>query len=175
MEKINLTGVSGWTDKKSCWKRCRASRWNKNNDQEGCTLWEPLGTGTLTWLVSLVAQVCKLLFFSLLDYILVNTKKPESSFLELSDFFTGDTYRASSNTFWATFPVPLVTQPFLYDVKVWRNDRSSSLCYRWLRWEVVLIEVFTNCFAIQTSKRWNFWNWVSLLAQISDIIDLGHS
>ena len=25
-------------------------------------------------------------------------KKPESSFLELSDFFTGDTYRASSDT-----------------------------------------------------------------------------
>ena len=27
-----------------------------------------------------------------------DTKKPESSFLELSDFFTGDTYRASRDT-----------------------------------------------------------------------------
>ena len=40
--------------------------------------------------MSLVAQVYKLLFFPRLDCILINTqKKPESSFLELSDFFTG--------------------------------------------------------------------------------------
>ena len=58
------------------------------------------GTGTLARLVSLVAQVYKLLFFPRLDCILINTqKKPESSFLELSDFFTGDTYLASSDTF----------------------------------------------------------------------------
>ena len=66
----------------------------------------PLGTGTMVRLVSLVAQVYKLLFFPRLDCILINTqKKPESSFLELSDFFTGDTYRASRDTLLATVPV----------------------------------------------------------------------
>ena len=60
----------------------------------------PLGTGTMVRLVSLVAQVCEFLFSSQLYCILIKTqKKPKSSFLELSDFFTGDTYRASSNTF----------------------------------------------------------------------------
>ena len=53
------------------------------------------------------AQVCELLFFFQLYCILINTKKPESSFLELSDFFTGDTYRASSDTLRATVPVPM--------------------------------------------------------------------
>ena len=42
------------------------------------------------------AQAFKLLFFFQLDCI--QTKKPESSFIELSDFFTGDTYRASRDT-----------------------------------------------------------------------------
>ena len=38
--------------------------------------------------MSLVAQICELLFFPRLYCILINTqKKPESSFLELSDFF----------------------------------------------------------------------------------------
>ena len=51
-------------------------------------------------LVSLVAQVRELLFFfSALLHSSKDTKEPESSFLELSDFFTGDTYRASSDTF----------------------------------------------------------------------------
>ena len=55
------------------------------------------GTGTVVELVSLVAQVCEFLFFFQLYCILIKTKKPESSFLELSDFFTGDTYRASTD------------------------------------------------------------------------------
>ena len=58
------------------------------------------GTGTVVELVSLVAQVRELLFFfSALLHSSKDTKKPESSFLELSDFFTGDTYRASRDTF----------------------------------------------------------------------------
>ena len=64
-----------------------------------------LGTDTVTILVSLVAQVCELLFFFQLYCILIKTKKPESSFLELSDFFTVDTYRASRDTLLATVPV----------------------------------------------------------------------
>ena len=59
-----------------------------------------MGTGTVAELVSLVAQVRELLFFfSTLLHSNKDKKKPESSFLELSDFFTGDTYRASSDTF----------------------------------------------------------------------------
>ena len=62
--------------------------------------------------MSLVAQVCELLFFFLL-HSNKDQKKPESSFLELSDFFTGDTYRASrdggSDTLKATAPVTVAT------------------------------------------------------------------
>ena len=36
-----------------------------------------------------------------------HTHKPESSFLELSDFFYRDTYRASRDTLLATVPVPM--------------------------------------------------------------------
>ena len=57
-----------------------------------------LVTGTVIRLVSLVNQVCEPSFFFQLDCIQIKTHKPESSFLELSDFFTGDTYRASSDT-----------------------------------------------------------------------------
>ena len=55
-----------------------------------------LVTGTVIRLVSLVNQVCEPSFFFQLDCI--QTKKPESSFIELSDFFTEDTYRASRDT-----------------------------------------------------------------------------
>ena len=55
-----------------------------------------LRTGTVVLLLFLVAQVCEpLFFFPTLLHSNKDTKKPESSFLELSDFFTGDTYRAS--------------------------------------------------------------------------------
>jgi hypothetical protein len=46
-----------------------------------------------------------------------HTQKPESSFLELSDFFYRDTYRASRDTLLATVPVPmaLITEsPSIY-------------------------------------------------------------
>ena len=69
----------------------------------------PLGTGTVVRLVSLVAQVCEFLFLQTRLHSSKDTKKPESSFLELSDFFTGDTYRASRDTFWTTVPVTMVT------------------------------------------------------------------
>ena len=59
----------------------------------------PLGTGTMVRLVSLVAQVCEFLFLQTRLHSSKDTKKPESSFLELSDFFTGDTYRASRTHF----------------------------------------------------------------------------
>ena len=40
-----------------------------------------------------------------------HTHKPESSFLELSDFFYRDTYRASRDTLLATVPVPMAPVP----------------------------------------------------------------
>ena len=49
----------------------------------------PLGTGTVVRLVSLVAQVCEFLFLQTRLHSSKDTKKPESSFLELSDFLLG--------------------------------------------------------------------------------------
>ena len=43
-----------------------------------------------------------------------HTKKPESSFLELSDFFYRDTYRASRDTLLATVPVPMAPLSFIH-------------------------------------------------------------
>ena len=57
------------------------------------TIQIPLVTGTVARLVSRVAQVCETSFFFQLDCIQnKHTQKPESSFLELSDFFYRDTY-----------------------------------------------------------------------------------
>ena len=50
----------------------------------------PLVTGTVARLVSLVDQVCKLLFFSLLDYILIKHKKSlKALFLNFQTFLQG--------------------------------------------------------------------------------------
>ena len=49
-------------------------------------------TSTMVELVSLVAQVYELSFFFQLYCILIKTKKSESSFLELSDFFLQGTH-----------------------------------------------------------------------------------
>ena len=50
----------------------------------------PLGTGTMVRLVSLVAQVYKLLFFPRLDCILINTQKSlKALFLNFQTFLQG--------------------------------------------------------------------------------------
>lgn len=68
--------------------------------------------------------ICANLFNKLLDRIITSSK----SVLCLKTFMN------SLGCMSLLRPVLLIFfQPFLYDVKVWRNDRSSSLCYRWLR------------------------------------------
>ena len=58
-----------------------------------------LVTGTVIKLVSLVNQVCEPSFFFQLDCIQIKTHTSlKALFLNFQTFFTGDTYRASSDT-----------------------------------------------------------------------------
>ena len=76
----------------------------------------PLGTGTMVRLVSLVAQVYKLLFFPRLDCILINTQKSlKALFLNFQTFLQG------------THIEPVVTHFEPLSLSLWSLNHSSMM------------------------------------------------
>ena len=76
----------------------------------------PLGTGTMVRLVSLVAQVYKLLFFPRLDCILINTQKSlKALFLNFQTFLQG------------THIEPVVTHFEPLSLSPWSLNHSSMM------------------------------------------------
>ena len=107
----------------------------------------PLGTGTMVRLVSLVAQVCKLLFFPRLYCILINTqKKPESSFLELSDFF-------NIMMFLGTHIEPVGTHFEPPSLSPWSLPRFVKFAHSWEN-IVWLVAAFFGIFSCRLSCKY---------------------
>ena len=101
----------------------------------------PLVTGTVARLVSLVAQVCETSFFFQLDCIQINTHKPESSFLELSDFLLG------------THIKPVVTHFEPPSLSPWSLPRFVKFAHSWEN-IVWLVAAFFGIFSCRLSCKY---------------------